>query len=320
MHNLGCAAAILAVTTAGTIAAQDFPNRPIRLIVSTAIGSSNEVLARIVGYKMGELLGQQFVIDARPGASGIIGTDLAAKSPPDGYTLLLVSQTVFSTQAAVKNRLPFDVDKSFIPLSGVAWVSSVVTVHPSGPGTVADLVQAAKAQPGRFNYGSAGNGSPAHLSGELFNLLAGTRITHVPYKGTALAVTDLVSNQIQLLITSPLVVMPHVIPGRIKAIATTGSKRDPQLPQLPTVAETLPGYNLTQWWGLAAVAGTPRPIVNTLHGAAVKALNSPEVKDKLALQGATVFPNTPAEFAAFILRERALTADLIRRAGIVFTD
>lgn len=318
---IGCATAVtLAFAATNTFSAQDFPTHPIRLIVSTAIGSSNEVLARIVGHKMGELLGQQFVIDARPGASGIIGTDLAAKSPPDGYTLLLVSQTVFSTQAAVKNRLPFDVDKSFIPLTGLAWVSSVVTVHPSGPSTIADLVQAAKAQPSRFNFGSAGNGSPAHLSGELFNLLAGTRITHVPYKGTALAVTDLVSNQIQLLITSPLVVMPHVIPGRIKAIATTGAKRDPQLPQLPTVGETLPGYDLTQWWGLAAIAGTPRALVNTLHGAAVKALNSADLKDKLAQQGATVFPGSPAEFAAFILRERAMTADLIRRAGIVFTD
>ena len=262
LRNVGCAAAIFAAcTTICTAAVPDFPNRPVRLIVSTAIGSSNEVLARIVGYKMGELLRQPFVIDARPGASGIIGTDLAAKSPPDGHTLLLVSQTVFSTQAAVRNRLPFDVDKSFIPLTGVAWVSSVVTVHPSGPNTVAELVQAARAEPQRFNYGSAGDGSPAHLSGALFNLLVGTQITHVPYKGTALAVTDLVSNQIQLLITSPLVVMPHVTPGRIKAIATTGAKRDPQLPQLPTVAETLPGYNLTQWWGLAAVAGTPRAIV-----------------------------------------------------------
>lgn len=315
-----CSVIALATLAAGAAHAQTFPERPIRLIVSTAIGSSNEVLARILGGKMAELLGQPFVIDPRPGASGIIGTELASKAPPDGHTLLLVSQTVFATQAAVKNRLPFDVDKSFIPLTGVAWVSSVVTVHPSAPSTVADLVQLAKSQPGRFNYGSAGNGSPAHLSGALFNLLAGTRITHVPYKGTAIAVTDLISNQIQLLITSPLVVMPHVNSGRIKAIATTGAKRDPQLPQLPTVAETLPGYSMTQWWGLAAVAGTPRPIVAALHRAAVSALNSPEVKDKLAQQGATVFPNSPAEFAAYILRERALTADLIKRAGIVFSE
>jgi tripartite-type tricarboxylate transporter receptor subunit TctC len=305
------------VNTAG---AQTFPTRPIRLIVSQSAGSSNDVLARIVGQKMAESLGQPIVIDTRPGASGVIGSELASKAPPDGYTLLLLSQTVFATLPAVKRRLPFDPDKSFIPLTAIAWVSSVVTLHPSAPSTIAELVQLAKSQPGKFNYGSAGSGSPAHIGGELFNLLAGTRITHVPYKGTALAATDLIAGQIQMVITSPLVVLPHVNSGRLKAIATTGAKRDPLLPQLPTVAETLPGYELTQWWGFAAIAGTPRPIVERLHRAAESAINHPEVKDKLSQQGATAASNNPAEFAAFIQRERARIADLVKRGGIALED
>jgi len=308
-----CAAALAAIQPA---AAQTFPNRPIRLIVTTAPGSSNEVLARIVGHKMSETLGQQFVIDTRPGASGIIGTELAAKAPPDGYTLLLVSQTVFATHPAMQRRMPFDPDKSFVPLTEVAWVSSVVAVHPSAPSTIAELAQLAKSQPGQFNYGSAGSGSPAHLAGELFNQLAATHITHVPYKSTALAITDLIAGQIQLVITSPLVVMPHATSGRVKAIATTGAKRDPLLPQLPAVAETLPGYEMTQWWGLAAIAGTPRAVIEQLHRAAVAALVSADVKDRLAQQGASAAASTPQEFAAFILRERARTAELVKRAGI----
>jgi tripartite-type tricarboxylate transporter receptor subunit TctC len=303
-----------------TAIAAEYPERPIRIIVTTAPGSSNEVLARIVGHKMAETFGQQVVVDTRPGASGIIGTELASKASPDGYTVLLVSQTVFATHLAMKRRLPFDPDKSFIPLTGVAWVSSVVALHPAAPATIAELVQLARSQPGRLNYGSAGSGSPAHIAGELFNLLAGTRITHVPYKGTSLAITDLVAGQIQLLITSPLVVLPHANIGRIKAIATTGAKRDPLLPQLPTVAETLPGYDWTQWWGLAAIAGTPRPIVEALHRVAVAAITNPEVKDKFAQQGATAIGNSPAEFAAFILRERARTADVVKRAGIAPED
>lgn len=300
--------------------AQPFPARPIRLIIPQAPGSSNEVLARIIGLKMGDTLGQPVVIDTRPGASGIIGTEMAAKAPADGYTLLLLSQTVFATLPAIKRRLPFDPDKNFAPLTQIAWVSSVVAVHPSSPSTIAELVKLAKSQPGKFNYGSAGSGSPAHLGGALFNLLAGTQITHVPYKGTALATTDLIAGQIQLVITSPLVVLPHANSGRIKAIATTGAKRDPLLPHLPTVAETLPGYDLTQWWGLATVAGTTRPVVERLHREAAAAINHQDTRDKLAQQGATALSNSPAEFAAFIQRERERIADLVRRGGIALED
>ena len=311
---------VLTLFACATAHAQPFPNRPLRMIVTQTPGSSNDVLARIIGPKMTESLGQPVVIENRVGASGVIGTELAAKAAPDGYTLLVVSQTVFVTFRAFNRRLPFDTDQQFIPLTVIARVSSVVTLQPNGPATIAELIKLAKAQPGRINFGSAGTGSPAHISSELINLLGGVRMTHVPYKGTAIAMTDLIAGQIQMVISSPLVVLPHVNSGRVKAIATTGAKRDPLLPHLPAIAETLPGYDLAQWWGLAAIAGTPVPIVERLHRSAAGAINHADTRERLTQQGATAVGNSPAEFAAFIKRERALVTDLVKRAGLMLED
>lgn len=260
---------------------------------------------------------QQFVADNRSGASGIVGVEIAKRAAPDGYTLLLMTFTNFASLPALKPNLPYDADRDFIPLSRIAWVANVMCVSAAlGATSVSDLVKLAKARPGQLNYGSAGNGSPAHLAGEMLNVLAGVSTVHVPYKGAAPAMTDLISGQLQLLITSPLVAMPHGRAGRIKVLATTGAQRDPLLPELPVVADTIPGYDIVQWWGIGVPAGTPQTLVTTLHAEIVKALNDPQTRDAMSRNGATPKPESPAEFAAFIQAERARIARIGKQARI----
>jgi tripartite-type tricarboxylate transporter receptor subunit TctC len=221
----------------------------------------------------------------------------------------------------LKKNLPYDPEKDFIALSRIAWVSNVVVVYQElGVDSVADLVKLAKAKPGQLNYGSAGIGSPAHLAGAMFDVLAGVKTVHVPYKGAAPALSDVMAGRVQFLITSPVVVAPHAKSGRIKVLATTGASRDPLLPELPTVAETVPGYDITQWWGVAAPIKTPPAIVKRLHAEIVKALDSPEVRDLLARQGATAKPESPEDFAAFIKAERGRMANIRDKAGIPLED
>ena len=317
-HMLCLAAATVAALALPWIAAaQTYPNRPVRIIVPFPPGSTPDTVARILGNKLIEQIGQQVIVDARPGGSGVIAVEIAKTAPPDGYTLLLAGTTNFATLPALKPKLPYDVDKDFIALSRVASVANVVAVHPSlGVGTVADLVKLAKARPGHLNYGSGGNGSAAHLAGEMFDVLAGVKTVHVPYKGSVLALNDLIAGQLQFIITSPVLLMPHGKTGRIKVIATTGAKRDPLLPELPTVADTVPGFESTLWWGVAAPAKTPAVIVKKLHAEIVKALQSPEVRELLAKQGATAHAESPAEFTAFIKAERERIARVGRQAGI----
>ena len=317
-HMLCLAAATVAALALPWIAAaQTYPNRPVRIIVPFPPGSTPDTVARILGNKLIEQIGQQVIVDARPGGSGVIAVEIAKTAPPDGYTLLLAGTTNFATLPALKPKLPYDVDKDFIALSRVASVANVVAVHPSlGVGTVADLVKLAKARPGHLNYGSGGNGSAAHLAGEMFDVLAGVKTVHVPYKGSVLALNDLIAGQLQFIITSPVLLMPHGKTGRIKVIATTGAKRDPLLPELPTVADTVPGFESTLWWGVAAPAKTPAVIVKKLHAEIVKALQSPEVRELLAKQGVTAHAESPAEFTAFIKAERERIARVGRQAGI----
>jgi tripartite-type tricarboxylate transporter receptor subunit TctC len=225
--------------------------------------------------------------------------------------------TVFALLPALKPRLPYDPDKDFIALSRVASTAYVLAVHPSlGAGTVADLVKLAKTRPGQLNYGSSGNGTGQHLGGELFNVLAGVRTVHVPYKGAVLALNDLIAGQLQFMIASPIFVMPHAKTGRIKVIATTGAKRDPLLPDLATVADVIPGFEITSWSGVAVPAKTSAVIVKKLHSEIVKAMQSPEVRDLLAKQSATPHAESPAEFTAFIKVERERIARVGRQAGI----
>ena len=297
--------------------AQPFPSKPIRFLVPSPPGGSPDILARIVGQKLSEQLGQQVVVDNRGGASGIIGVESAARSAPDGYTLLFVTATTFGMLPALKPGLPYDVEKDFAPLSRIASVANVVTVNAKlGANGMADLVRIAKERPGQLNYGSAGNGTPAHLAGAMLDVLAGVRTIHVPYKGAALALTDVIGGQLHILITSPLVAMPHARAGRVKVLATTGAKRDPLLPELPPVSDTVPGYEIIQWWGAALPARTPPAIVKRLHDEVLKALAAPDVRAAMNKNGATPVPETPAEFAAYMRNERARIARIGKQANI----
>jgi len=309
--------AFLLCALAAGAGAQAYPAKPIRFIVPSPPGGSPDILARIVSQKLTEQLGQQVVVDNRGGASGIIGVEAAARAAPDGYTMLFVTATTFGSLPALKKSLPYDAEKDFIPISRIAWVANVVTVNPKlGANGIADLVKIAKERPGQLNYGSAGNGSPAHLAGAMFDVLAGVKTVHVAYKGAALAIADVMGGQLQFLITSPLVAMPHGRAGRVKVLATTGAKRDPLLPELPPVADTVPGYEIVQWWGVALPARTPAPVVKRLHQELLTALNAPDARAVMAKNGATANPESPAEFAAFMRTERARIGQLGKRASI----
>lgn len=311
---LACAVFAAAQAHAG----ESYPSRPIRLLVPSPPGGSPDILARITAHRLSEQMKQQVVVDNRGGASGIVGVELAKRAAPDGYTLLLVTATNFASLPALKPNLPYDVERDFIPLTRIAWVANVMTVNAGvGVNSVAELVKLAKAKPGQLNYGSAGNGSPAHLAGAMLNVLAGIDTLHVPYKGAALAMTDLIGGQLQILITSPLVAMPHGRAGRIKVLATTGAKRDPLLPELPPVADAVPGYEIVQWWGYAAPARTPAAITKRLHAELMTALAHPEAREAMRKNGATPNPESPSEFAAFMKLERERVAKVGKLAKIV---
>jgi len=301
----------------GVASAQTYPVRPIRVIVTFPPGSVNDIIARIIGVKLTAQLGQQVVVDARPGGSGVIGVELAKAAAPDGYTLLMASYPTFALLPALKHNLSYDPDKDFIALSRVASSTNVLGVHPSlGVTTVADLIKLAKARPGQLNFGSSGSGSIQHFGGEMFNMLAAVKTVHVPYKGAVLALNDLIAGQIQFIVAGLSIVMPHSKTGRLKMIATTGVKRDPLLAELPTMIETLPGFEITTWQGMALPAKTPAVIVNRLHTEIVTALQSPDVRDQLAKQGSSAQTESPAEFKSFIKSERERAARIGRQTNI----
>jgi len=308
---------IALATSTHLAAAQSYPTKPIRFLVASPPGGSPDILARIVGTKLSEQMKQQVIVDNRSGASGVIGLEIAKDAAPDGYTLLLATSTTFAALPALKKNLPYDAERDFIALSRIARVANVVTVNAGiGVNSIADLVKLAKAKPDSLNYGSAGNASPAHLAGAMLNVLAGIKTTHIPYKGAAPALLDMIGGQIQFLITSPLVAMPHGRAGRIKVIATTGAQRDPLLPDLPAVAESVPGYEIVQWWGVVFAKGTPPAINQRMHKELMTALNSPDVKVLMNKNGASPNPEQPAEFVAFMKSERARIANIGKQADI----
>lgn len=313
-HLFAGAATLLA---AGVASAQPYPAKPIRLIVASAPGGAPDILARAVAQKLSESLTQQVIVDNRSGASGIIGAELAAKAVPDGYTLFLGTTTLYAILPNLKKNLPYDVINDFASITQIATASNVLVINPAvAAKSVADLLQLAKTKPAALNYASAGSGTPAHLAGEMLNVMVGIHMTHVPYKGAGPALLDIIAGQVQLMITSPIAAGPHMQTGKVRALGTTGAKRNPALPDLPTVAETVPGYEITQWWGLSASAKTPAAIVNRLHADAARTVNLPEVRERLSREGAQPVGGTPREFDAFIASERKRLGDVIRKADI----
>ena len=298
-------------------AAQSYPTKPITMIVPFSAGGTTDILARIVGQALSTELGQSVIIDNRAGAGGNIGGQLAARAPADGYTLFMGTVGTHAINEALYKKMPFNPIKDFAPLSRVANVPNLLVAHPAQPfKTVPELIAYAKANPGKVNFGSSGSGSSIHLSGELFRSMTGLDMVHVPYKGSAPAVNDLLGNQIAIMFDNMPSAIQHVRAGKLRPIAVTTAKRSPELPDVPTIAESgVPGYEATSWFGLFAVAGTPAPIVTQLNKALVKVLNQPDVKAKIAAQGGEVVAETPEQFAAFIKAETAKWGKVVKESG-----
>ncbi|MBA3507300.1 MAG: tripartite tricarboxylate transporter substrate binding protein, partial [Betaproteobacteria bacterium] len=275
--------------------AQSYPAKPIRLIVPDAAGGSPDTLGRLLAQKLSDSLGQQVIVDNRPGAAGVLAADMAAKAPADGYTLLMTTTSIYAILPNLKKNLAYDPVKDFIPISRIATASNVLVVNITLPAkSVADLVQLARDKPGILNYASAGVGTPAHLAGEMLNLLAGIKLTHIPYKGAGPGLLDVIAGNAHLIITSPIAAGAHMNGGRVRALATTGTERNPGLPDLPTIADAVPGYEISQSWGIAAPTGTPAGIVKRLNDEIVKAMNLPDVRDRVLKTGAVPVGDTSA--------------------------
>ena len=319
MRKLVFAAALLALATAA--AAQGYPAKPVRLIVADAAGGAPDQLGRMVAQKLSESLGQQMIVDNRPGAAGVLGADIAAKAPADGYTLLLTTTSIYALIPSMKKNLSYDPAKDFVAISRIATASNVLVVNAALPAnSVAELIALAKEKPGVYNYASAGIGSPAHLAGEMLNLLAGIKLTHGPYKGAAPGLLDVIAGNPHLIITSPISAAGHMNAGRVRALATTGAQRNPRLPELPTIADTVPGYEISQTWGFAAPSGTPSAIITRLSDETGKAMRLADLRERVLGMGAIPVGDTPAEFQAYIDGERRRLSDVIAKTGIVLAD
>jgi tripartite-type tricarboxylate transporter receptor subunit TctC len=297
--------------------AQAYPNHPIRLVVPFPAGGTTDILARAAAQKLIEALGQPVVVDNRPGAGGNIGADLVAKSAPDGYTLLMGTVGTHAINPSRYAKMPYDHVKDFVPVVLVAGVPNVLVVNPSVPvNSVADLIKLAKSKPGEINFASSGSGTSIHLSGELFKTMAGVDMTHVPYKGSAPALTDLIGGQVQLMFDNLPSALPQIKGGKLRAIAVTSLKRAPVLPDVPTIAESgLPGFEASSWFGVLAPAGTPAPVVAKLNAEVNKWLQSPEARDQLLAQGAAAAGGTPEQFAAHIRAETEKWAKVVKASG-----
>ncbi|HEV7391527.1 MAG TPA: tripartite tricarboxylate transporter substrate binding protein, partial [Burkholderiales bacterium] len=291
---------------------------PIRFIVPFPPGGGNDTMARAFGQKMSEDFAQPVVIDNRPGAGGNIGAETAARALPDGYTVFLGGVGSHGINPNLQAKLPYDPIKDFAPISLIASAPLVIVVPPSLPiKTVSDLVQLAKARPGELNYASSGSGTIAHLSAELLNSMAKIKLEHVPYKGTGPALTDLLAGRVQVMFNSAVSILPQVRSGKLRALAMTAAKRSAAMPDLPTVAESgVPGYEAASWYGVLAPAGTPRPIMEKLNSEIVRIARTPEVRERLAADGADPVGSSPEEFAAYIKLELARWARVIDQARI----
>jgi tripartite-type tricarboxylate transporter receptor subunit TctC len=309
-------AAVIGVFVFAVANAQPWPSRPMRYIVPFPPGAFNDTLARTLAAELPKALGQPVVVENRPGGNTIIGTEFAAKSPPDGYTLFGAALPFSVIQSLYKTS--FDVTKDFAPITLAGITPNLLVAHPGAPvNSVKELIAYAKANPGKLNYASTGNGTSNHLSFELFKVMTQTNVTHIPYKGSAPAVTDLIAGQVQVMFDNTPNVLPHVRAGRLKALAVSTKTRTAHAPEVPSVDEAgVPGYDVSVWFGVLTVAGTPRDVVQRLNTEMARILNSSEVKDRFGKMGVEVVAGTPEHFSAFLNSEVDRWAKVVRDAGI----
>lgn len=306
-------AAMLYTVSAG---AQTYPAKPVRIVVPSSPGGGTDILARVLAQKLTESLGQQFVVENRPGAGQVIGIEAVARSAPDGYSLLMAASAIVINEVMYA-KPPYDTLRDFAPVTLAASLPNILVVHPALPAkSVKELIALAKARPGQLNYSSAGAGTSPHLSMELFRLMAGITLTHVPYKGTGPATIDLVAGQVQLSMPNVLTAQPQIKGGKLRPLGVTSAKRATGLPDVPAIAETVPGYEAIQWYGLLAPANTPREAVAKLQSEIARILQNPEVKARLATDGADAVGSRPDEFAAYVRTEKDKWAKVVKSAGI----
>ncbi len=311
------AVALAALTTAAfSQDAVNYPSRPIRLIVPFAPGGGLDISARLIGHKLTEKWGQNVVVDSRPGAATIVGTEIASKSAPDGHTVLMIT-TTFAINPGLYSKLPYDASKDFTPVTQLNSQPNVVVVTPSFAGkSIKELIALAKARPGELTFATPGAGSAPHLSAEMFQRAAGVSMIHVPYKGIPSAVTDVIGGRVIMLFTTTISAAPHIRAGKLRAIAITSVKRQLTMPEVPTVGETLPGYHAEAFQGMVAPAGTPQALVNKLSAEVARVVKLPDVAQRFQLDGAEAVGSTPKEFAAFLKAEMQKWSKVIRDAGI----
>jgi tripartite-type tricarboxylate transporter receptor subunit TctC len=309
---------MLAALGAAPAAAQNYPAKPIRILIAQAPGSATDVVSRVLGNRLSEGLGQPIVIEARPGAGGVVGTEAAARSAPDGYTLFMGNNSTHGSNPAVYAKLPYDAINDFAPIAFVASVPYVLVVEPALPAkSVQELIALAKSRSGKLNYASAGNGSTHHFCGELLKSMSGVDILHIPYKGSPPAITGLLGGEVSLMFANVADIGAQIKSGKVKALAVTTAKRAASLPEVPTMSEAgLPGFEIVSWFGLLAPAGTPAPIVARLNAETVKVLGRSDVQTALGNQGLEVAPGSPEQFAAHIKSEIAKFTKIGKAAGI----
>ena len=306
----------IATLCAGQALAQAYPHKPLRLVVPFPPGGPTDILGRALGAKLGELLGQPVIIDNRGGAGGGIGADNIAKSAPDGYSLLLGTTGTHTINPNLYSKLPYDPIKDFVPISLVVKYLNILVVNPNVPVTsVAELIALAKQKPGQITFGSAGNGSSNHLTAEMLATMTGVKMQHVPYKGSGPALNDVIAGQISFMFDQYSTVGPNIKAGKLRAIGIATKQRHPLLPDVPTIGETVPGFEVSPWYGLFAPAGTPRAIIDRLNADLVKVMNSPEIHARMTTLGWDPVTNTPEQFAAQIKSELAIWADVVKKSG-----
>jgi len=312
-----CALAVCLAAVSGYSSAQDFPSKPLRLVVGSTPGGGTDISARLIAPKMSEQLGQQVVVENRPGATTTIGVNYVVRSAPDGYTMLMGVSSLAINPHILKN-VPYDALTDLAPVTQVLVAPNIMVAHPSLPiRTVKDLVAFARPRPGQLNFAAGGAGSSQHLAIELFLYMTGTKIVHVPYKGQGMALIDVVAGQVSLMMANVISALPHVRSARLRALGVTGSKRTTVAPDIPTIAEAgVPGYEVLQWYGVLAPAATPREIIGRLHGVIAHAVQDPKIRERIVADAGEPVGNTPDEFSAILRADYKKWGEVIRKAGI----